>query len=433
MILSGVILLVVFFALVALNVPIAVSIGLASLSALLLTMPFDPAVTTMAQRVASGLDSFTLLAIPFFVVAGYLMGRGGIARRLIGAAKGLVGAVPGGLALVNIISCMLFGSISGSAVAATSAIGTFMVPVMEDEGYDREYAAAVTVSGSILGLLIPPSNVLIVYAVAAGSVSIAALFLAGYLPGILAGLALMIAAAGYAKKMNYPITGRMPVQESAKAVIGALPSILMVVVVVGGIIAGVFTATEASAIAVLYALVLSVGLYREIPLGELPELLLKAIETSAMVLFLIGVSTGMAWVLAYGNIPQAVSEAMLTITDNPFLLLLLINVLLLVVGAFLDITPAILIFTPIFLPIAVQLGMSPTHFGIMMTLNLSIGLCTPPVGSALFVGTAVAGTTIQKMIRPLMVLYVALIAALLLVTYVPFISEALPRAFGLID
>ena len=430
---AGLVLLVVFFLLVALNVPIAFAIGLATLAALLVSLPFDPAATTIAQQIAGGLDSFTLLAIPFFVISGYLMGSGGIARRLIEAAKAVVGALPGGLALVNILSCMLFGSISGSAVAATSAIGTFMIPTMKDEGYDQDYGTAVTVSGSILGLLIPPSNVLIVYAVAAGGISIAALFVAGYLPGLLAGLALMVAAAGYAKKAGYPAGERLPLREAGRALLSAAPSIAMVVIVVGGIIAGVFTATEASAVAVVYALVLSVLVYREIAWRDLPGILLKAVETSGMVLLLIGVSTAMAWMLAYGMIPQSVAGAMLSVTDNPFLLLLLINAVLLVVGAFLDITPAILIFTPIFLPVAVELGMSPLHFGIMMVLNLSIGLCTPPVGSVLFVGAAIGETTIQRLVRPLSVLYLAMIAALLIVTFVPFVSEGLPRAFGLME
>jgi len=432
MLLSIIVLLGIFFILVMMGVPIAVSIALASVSTLMLSMSFDPAMTTMAQRLAGGLDSFTLLAIPFFVISGYLMGRGGIAKRLIEAAKALVGTLPGGLALVNTLSCMLFGSISGSAVAATSAIGTFMIPTMEKEGYDRNFSTAVTVTGSILGLLIPPSNVLIIYAVAAGSVSIAALFMAGYVPGILAGLALMIVAAGYAKKEGYPRSARIPMRAAAKKILQAGPSILMILIVVGGIIAGIFTATEASAIAVIYALALSM-FYKEISVSDLPEILLKSVETTAMVLLLIGVSTGMAWVLAYENIPQAISDGMMMISDNPIIILLLINIILLFVGAFLDITPAILIFTPIFLPVVMELGMSPLHFGIMLVLNLSIGFCTPPVGSVLFVGCAVAGTTIQKLIKPLVMLYAALIVALLLVTYVPFLSEGLPRAVGLIQ
>lgn len=430
MLLGTLILVLVFFVLVMLDVPIAVAIGLASVSSLLTTLPVGPAVTTTAQRLAGGLDSFTLLAIPFFVLSGYLMGQGGIAPRLVAAAKALIGTLPGGLALVNIVSCMLFGAISGSAIAATSAIGTFMIPQMEEEGYEREYSTAVTITGSVLGLLIPPSNVLIVYAVAAGGVSIAALFMAGYLPGLLCGLFLMIVAALYSVRKKHPTAEPVPLRDALKAFGQAGPSIAMIFIVVGGIIAGVFTATEASAIAVLYALILSM-IYREVTWRELPEIILKSVETTAMVLLLIGVSTAMAWVLAYGNIPALVSESLLSISDNPLVILLLINLILLFVGAFLDITPAILIFTPIFLPVAIDMGMSPLHFGIMLVLNLSIGVCTPPVGSVLFVGCAVGQTSIQQLIRPLIMLYLALLAGLLLVTYIPFLSEALPQMSGL--
>lgn len=430
MLLGTLILVLVFFVLVMLDVPIAVAIGLASVCSLLTTLPVGPAVTTTAQRLAGGLDSFTLLAIPFFVLSGYLMGQGGIARRLVAAAKALIGTLPGGLALVNIVSCMLFGAISGSAIAATSAIGTFMIPQMKEEGYEREYSTAVTITGSVLGLLIPPSNVLIVYAVAAGGVSIAALFMAGYLPGLLCGLFLMIVAALYSLKKKHPTAEPVPLRDALKAFGQAGPSIAMIFIVVGGIIAGVFTATEASAIAVLYALILSM-IYREVTWRELPEIILKSVETTAMVLLLIGVSTAMAWVLAYGNIPALVSESLLSISDNPLVILLLINLILLFVGAFLDITPAILIFTPIFLPVAIDMGMSPLHFGIMLVLNLSIGVCTPPVGSVLFVGCAVGQTSIQQLIRPLIMLYLALLAGLLLVTYIPFLSEALPQMSGL--
>ena len=305
-----------------------------------------------------------------------------------------------------------------------------MIPQMKEEGYEREYSTAVTITGSVLGLLIPPSNVLIVYAVAAGGVSIAALFMAGYLPGLLCGLFLMIVAALYSLKKKHPTAEPVPLRDALKAFGQAGPSIAMIFIVVGGIIAGVFTATEASAIAVLYALILSM-IYREVTWRESPEIILKSVETTAMVLLLIGVSTAMAWVLAYGNIPALVSESLLSISDNPLVILLLINLILLFVGAFLDITPAILIFTPIFLPVAIDMGMSPLHFGIMLVLNLSIGVCTPPVGSVLFVGCAVGQTSIQQLIRPLIMLYLALLAGLLLVTYIPFLSEALPQMSGL--
>lgn len=425
----GLVLALAFFALVAFRVPIGFAIGLSTLTALLSIMPFDPATTTMAQRMVAGMDSFTLLAIPFFILSGYIMGAGGVARRLINAAKGLIGALPGGLAVVNIISCMLFGSVSGSAIAATSAIGSFMVPAMKKEGYDAPFAASVTTSASILGLLIPPSNVMIVYAVAAGGVSIGALFLAGYGPGLLAGLFLIIAAVLVARKAGYPVSERLSVRESIKTLVPAIPSIAMLVVVVGGIVSGLFTATEASAFAVIYSLLLGIYLHREMKWSELPAIMIKSAETTGIVLFLIATSTGMAWMLAYSGLPGAIASALLSVSESPLLLLLLINVILLIVGAFLDITPAILIFTPILLPVAVALGISPEHFGMILILNLSIGLCTPPVGTVLFVGAAVGETKVASMIRPMIPLYLALLAALAVTTAVPQLSEALPRWF----
>lgn len=428
---TGLILVFVFFALVAFRVPIGFAIGLSTLAALGSIMPIDPATTTMAQRMVAGLDSFTLLAIPFFILSGYLMGAGGVATRLIDAAKGLIGALPGGLAVVNIISCMLFGSVSGSAVAATSAIGSFMVPAMKKEGYDAPFAASVTTSASILGLLIPPSNVMIVYAVAAGGVSIGALFLAGYVPGLLGGLALIVAAMIVARRAGYPVSERLSLGESARTIVPAIPSIAMLVIVVGGIVSGLFTATEASAFAVVYSLLLGIFLHREMKWGDLPGIIVKSAETTGIVLFLIAASTGMAWMLAYSGLPGAIASALLTISDNPLLLLLLINVVLLIIGAFLDITPAILIFTPILLPVAVALGISPVHFGMILIFNLSIGLCTPPVGTVLFVGAAVGQTKVAFMVKPMLPLYLAMLAALAATTAFPVLSEGLPRLFGM--
>ncbi len=422
-----------FILLLALGVPVAFCVGVATTLALLFSVDFGPAVTTMAQRMAGGINSFALLAIPLFILSGLLMGQGGIARRLIRFARCLVGTVPGGLAFVNVLSCTLFGAISGSAVAATSAVGAVMVPTMEEDNYEREFSAALTATAATTGLLIPPSNVLIVYAVASGGVSIAALFIGGYLPGVLVALSLMVVCTAYAKRRNLPSAGRVTVRELLTATLDALPALFLIVLVIGGIIGGVFTATEAGAIAVLYALALSVLIYREVPLSQLPALLLKASETTAIVMFLIAASMAMSWLLAFQNIPTFVADSMLAISDNPLIILLIINVILLLVGSFMDITPAVLIFTPIFLPVAVELNMSPLHFGIMMVLNLSIGLCTPPVGSLLFVSCAIAKTSIIKIIRPLMPMYIAMFVALMLVTYVPFISEALPRAFGFID
>lgn len=428
---SGLVLVCAFFILIALNVPIGFAIGLSTLAALATIMPFDPAATAMAQRMVAGLDSFTLLAIPFFILSGYLMGAGGVATRLINAAKGLIGALPGGLAVVNILSCMLFGAVSGSAVAATSAIGSFMIPSMKKEGFDGPFSASVTVSSSILGLLIPPSNVMIVYAVAAGGVSIGALFMAGYGPGIVAGIALIITAMIISKRAGYPVSERLPLRDSMRMVVAAIPSIAMLAVVIGGIVAGLFTATEASAFAVVYSLILGLAVHRELAWRDLPALVIKSSETTGIVLFLIAVSTGMAWMLAYSGLPGVIAESLLTIADSPLLLLLIINLMLLVVGAFLDITPAILIFTPILLPVAVALGISPVHFGMIMVFNLSIGLLTPPVGTVLFVGAAVGQTKVAAMIKPLLPMYLALIFVLALTTVFPALSEALPRAFGM--
>ena len=429
---SFLLLIVMLAALLALGVPIAFSIGLATLAAMVLSIDALPAATTLAQRMASGLDSFALLAIPLFIISGNLMARGGIAHRLIEFAKSLLGALPGGLAFVNVIACALFGAISGSAVAAASAVGGFMIPAMKKDGYDNDFSTAVTATAATTGLLIPPSNILIIYAVASGGVSIAALFVAGYLPGILVALALMVVCVFQARRAGLQPAERSTMRRVLSTMLRACPGLLLIVIVIGGIIGGIFTATEAGAVAVFYSLVLALA-YREIKLAELPNLLVKSAETTAIVMFLIAVSTAMSWILAYDNIPTLASKALLSISDNPMILLLLINLVLLLVGAFLDMTPAVLIFTPIFLPIAVDLGMSPLHFGIMLVLNLCIGLCSPPVGSLLFVGSAIGKTSIGALVRPLLPMYLAMFAVLMIVAYVPAISEWLPRAIGVYE
>ena len=425
------ILVLTFVVLLGIGVPIAWSIGLSSIFTMLVSIPALPAFTTVAQRMASGLDSTSLLAIPFFVLAGQIMNRGGIARRLIEFAKTLVGSLPGGLAHVNIIAAMLFGAIAGSAVAAASAIGGFMGKAMEKEGYNREFAAAVNITSSTTGLVIPPSNILIVYSLASGGVSIAALFLAGYIPGILTGLFLMIVATFWAKKKNFPVGERSKISEVFRTFLNALPSLLLLVVIIGGIVQGIFTATEASAVAVLYCLGLTF-IYGEVSFRELPDIFLNSASTTAIVMLLIGTSMSMSWIMAYENIPQNITAILLSISDNKVVILIIINLILLFVGIFMDMTPAVLIFTPIFLPVVTELGMDPTHFGIVMVLNLCIGVCTPPVGSVLFVGVGVAETTIQKVIRPLLPLFVAMVIALLLVTYIPALSLWLPGLFGLV-
>ena len=424
------ILVLSFLVFMSVRVPIAYAVGLAGLLTLASAMPFLPSVTTMAQRMATSLDSFTLSAIPFFILAGQVMNRGGIAVRLINFAKAIVGPLPGGLAFVNIISCMLFGAISGSAAAAASAIGGFMTPMMEKEGYDKAFSAAVNITSATTGLIIPPSNILIIYSLASGGVSIAALFIAGYIPGIILGMSLMIVAGIYSYIKKYPTDKMVGVKEFFKRFLAALPSLLLLVVVIGGIVAGIFTATEASAIAVIYTFVLA-AIYKEITWKDVAPILLETIKTSSIVLLLIATSIAMSWVMSYENIPQEISNTLLSFSDNPIVILIIINLILLFVGIFMDMTPAVLIFTPIFLPIVTDLGMDPIHFGIIMILNLCIGLCTPPVGSVLFVGCSVAGLSIQKVIRPLLPLFLAMIIVLFLITYVPELSLWLPRQFGL--
>ena len=428
----GIMVLVVsFFFLLTVGVPIAYSIGVAGVLTMLVHIDSLPALTTYALRMASGLDSFALLAIPFFILAGNIMNSGGIALRLIDFAKVLVGRLPGGLAVVNVVANMLFGAISGSAAAAASAIGSIMTPEMRKAGYDPHFSAAVNISSATTGMTIPPSNVLIVYSLASGGVSVSALFMAGYLPGILTGIALMIVAALFAAKAGYPVGERVPFKEAIRCFFRAVPSLMLLVIVIGGILAGWFTATEASAIAVLYALLLSF-FYKELTWKELPEVLLRSARTTAIVLLLVATCTGLSWIMSYENIPQTVSRLLLAISDNPVVILLLINVILLAVGIFMDMTPAVLIFTPIFLPIATQqLGMDPVHFGIMMVLNLCVGLCTPPVGSVLFIGCSVAGVRIDQVIRPLVPLFVAMVVVLLMVAFLPDLSLLIPRLFGL--
>ncbi|MEC3905511.1 TRAP transporter large permease subunit [Tamlana sp. 2201CG12-4] len=425
-----IILVLSFVSLLLIGVPVAWSIAISSLLTMLASISALPALTTVSQRIATGLDSFALLAIPFFVLSGQLMNKGGIAHRLIAFAKTLVGALPGGLALINIVSAMLMGAIAGSAMASASAMGSILGPEMEKEGYSKEFGAAVNITSSTTGLIIPPSNVLIVYSLASGGVSIAALFLAGYIPGIITGLFLMLVAMFWAKKKKYKVGKPSALKEVFKTFIAAFPSLMLLVVVIGGIVVGIFTATEASAIAVLYTLILAFY-YKEITVKDIPQILLDSCGTTAVVMLLIGASMSMSWVMSYENIPQDISNVLLGISDNPIIILLIINLLLLCVGVFMDMTPAVLIFTPIFLPIITKLGMDPVQFGIVMVLNLCIGLCTPPVGSVLFVGVGIANTTIEKVVKPLLPLFLAMIVSLFLVTYFPQLSLWLPGLFDL--
>ena len=428
-VLSVLVLVLSFLFFLGIGVPVAWSLGLSSMLTLMVTVQTMPAITTIAQRMGTGLDSFSLLAIPFFILAGELMNRGGIANRLIEFAKALTGRMRGGLLHVNIIAAMLMGAIAGSAVAAASSMGGILGKRMEKEGYPKELGAAVNITSSTTGLIIPPSNVLIVYSLASGGVSVAALFVAGYLPGLLVGILLMATAAIMVRIHKLPAGEGSSFGVILKTFWAAVPSLFLLIVVIGGIIGGVFTATEASAIAVVYSLVLSL-IYRELKVKDLPSVLLKSAETTAVVMLLIATSMAMSWVMSSEEIPQNISNALLGLSDNIFVILIMINLLLLFVGIFMDMTPAVLIFTPIFLPVVTALGVDPVHFGIMMVLNLCIGLCTPPVGSILFIGVGVANTTIQKILKPMLPFYAAMVLALILIMLFPEITLWLPRVFG---
>lgn len=388
-------------------------------------------VIASAQKMITGLDNFALLAIPFFILSGNIMNNGGIAIKLVNFAKLIGGRLPGSLAQVNILGNMLFGAISGSAVAAEAAIGGTIYPLQKKEGYDPKYCAAVNITSCPTGLLIPPSNVLIVFALVSGGTSIGALFIAGYLPGVVMGLGIMILAYMFAKKNNYPVEKRQPMSEAIKITLDALPSLLLIIIVIGGIIKGVFTATEGSGIAVIYTLVLSL-IYRNLNVQVMKKIIDDTIKMTGIIMFLMAASSIMSWALAYSQIPQYITKALLGISDNKYIILFIINILLLIVGTFMDMTPAVLIFTPIFLPVVTELGMHPVHFGIVMVYNLCIGLCTPPVGNALFLGCAIADLKIEEIIKTILPYFLAMLIGLLLVTYIPAISLFLPKLFGLI-
>lgn len=429
------ILVVSFLVLLAMEVPIAIAIGTSSLLTIA-SLGDVPANYIVAQRMSTGIASFPLLAIPFFVLAGILMGEGGMARRLIDFASVMVGRFPGGLAYVNTLTCMMFGAISGSATAAVSSIGGMMIPEMIRNGYDRDYSVALTTSAATTGLIIPPSNIMIVFAVVAGNISVASMFVAGILPGITVGLAIMAVCRILGAKVdqrgcNPEAAERVTWTKIFQAAWGAIPSLVLIVIVLVGILGGAFSATEAAAIAVLYAFVLAVFVYREVAWTALPRICLKTGITTSVIFLLIGTSQAMSWSLAYQNIPQSVSAALLALSDNPVTILLIINLLLLLVGTFMDMTPAVLVFTPIFLPVAIRLNMDPVHFGIMLITNLCIGLCTPPVGTCLFVGCGVGKTSITNVTRPMTPFFFAMLAALLLITYWPPLTLSLPKLFGL--
>ena len=421
-----------FFVLLLAGVPISAGIGIASVVTALFSMPADIFALIAAQRCFSGLDSFSLLALPFFTLGGNIMNKGGIARRLIRLARLLVGKIPGYLAATNVLANMFFGAVSGSSVAATSAMGSILSPLEAEEGYDPNFSAAVNICSAPTGILIPPSGPLILYSITAGGVSVAALFMGGYLTGILLGLCVGALTIYLAVKKGYKASTVKDEDPAVKIWIDAIPSLLAVIIVMGGILGGFFTATEAGVVMCLYCLLLAV-LYREITFKTFYDMLADTMKSSATILFLIAASSIMSYVMSYSGIPAAISEGLMSISNNRYVILLIMNVFLLIMGCFLDLTPAVLIFTPIFLPIATSIGMSPVHFGLMLITNLGIGSVTPPVGSCLFVGCGVAKVKIEGVTKYIIPLFCGMVVALFLITYIPAIPMIVPYLTGLVD
>lgn len=429
---SLLIILAVLAVLLIVGVPISYSIGISSLIAILQTVPLDVSVITGAQRIFVGMSKFSLTAIPFFILAGNLMNQGGIAKRLVNFVMAILGKMPGALLVTNVGANALFGAISGSASAAAAAVGSMVEEGEKEQGYDEALCAATNGASAPSGLLIPPSNALITYSLAAGGTSVAALFLAGYIPGIIWAVACMVVAVVIAKKKGYKGTpGKFDWGNLGRATLAALPSLSLIVVVIGGIVGGIFTATEGSAVAIVYALILGIC-YRNITLKSFWNIVVESAKMSGMVVFLIGVSNILGWVMAFTQIPQAISEVLLGVTQNPVIILLIMNIILLIAGTFMDVTPAILIFTPLFLPIVKTFGMDPVQFGLILVYNLCIGNITPPVGNTLFVAIKVGRTSLSKVMPYMLMYYGAILVGLLLVTYVPVISLGLPQLAGLI-
>ena len=386
-----------------------------------------------AQKLVGGIDSFSVLAVPFFILAGLLMSSGGIARRLVNLALLILGKVPGSLALTNIAGNAMFGSISGSGIAAATAIGGVMNPLEKEHGYDETFSAAVNIASAPVGQLIPPTTAPIIYSTAAGGISVAALLMAGWIPGLLwAGLCMLVAFL-YGKKKGYVVKGEKVTASTAmKTIWDAVPSLFLIVIIIGGILSGKFTATEASGVAVVYAFILAVFVYRSIKPSEIMGILTDTAVMTTIVMLIIGASTVLSFVLSFTGLPQAISSLLLGISSNRIVILLIINLILLIVGTFMDMAPALLIFTPIFLPVVKSLGMDSIQFGIMMIMNLAIGTITPPVGSVLFVGCSVAHLPVEDVIKQLIPYFLAVVAGLLLVTFVPAFSMWLPGALGLL-
>ena len=419
-----IILLGSFAVMVAAKVPITFSLAVSSvITAIYLKVPLMSIFLLMVK----GVNSFSLLAIPFFIIAGEMIGQGGIARRLVDFANVIVGRMRGGLAMVNVLDSTFFGGISGSAVADVSSLGTIMIPMMVEKGYDKDFSVALTVTSACQGLLIPPSHNMIIYSVAAGGVSVGALFLGGLVPGLTLGLALAVLSYIVAVKRNYPKEKKVTFREALKITWNSLLGLATAVIIIGGVLSGVFTATESAAVACIYAFIITFFVYKEIPLKAFSGILFNALKTLAMVMSLIASASAFGWLLAYLKVPALATTALLSVTQNKYILLLLINFLLLGLGCIMDMAPLILIVTPILLPVMTSMGVDPVHFGVMLILNLAIGLCTPPVGSALFVGCAVGKISIEKATKGLLPFYVAMVIVLILITFIHELVLFLPR------
>lgn len=416
-------LIILFFGLLALRVPVALSILISAIiTSLYLGIPID----MVFQNMVSGINSYSLMAIPFFILMGDIMSVGGIAKRLINLANSLVGWMSGGIAMVTILASMLFGAVSGSSTACTATLGPIMIPEMEKKGYDKTFATNVTMSSSVTGLLIPPSHNMVIYSMVAGGVSVGALFMAGILPGILLGVALMVYAFVVSKKEKYPVGEKFNAKEFLKALIDAIWGLFSIVIVVVGVTTGIITATESAAIACIWSLFVSLVIYREMKLKDMKVILLNSARTIAMIMLLIAASNAFGWLLAYLKVPALVSSLIYKVSTNPVVILIMINILLLFLGTIMDMSPVILIATPIILPIVKSIGMDPVQFGVLLILNLGIGLLTPPVGATLFLGSAVSGIKFEKLAISLKSIYIIMIGVLMFITFIPQISLLIP-------
>lgn len=431
---AAIMLVIVFFLLLAFSVPVSYSIIISALVTIVAFLSPSFGMFVSAQKLVGGIDSFTLLAVPFFILAGLLMSNGGIAKRLINLAMLVLGKVPGSLALTNVAGNAMFGSISGSGIAAATAMGGVLDPLEKEQGYDSGFSAAVNIATAPVGQLIPPTTAFIVYSAASGGTSVAVLFMAGWIPGLLWAFLCMAVAFVYAKKHNYVYRrDKLTSKIVLKTIWDAIPSLFLIVIIIGGILSGYFTPTEASGVAVAYAFLLSVVVYKSIKISEIPEILKEAGVMTTIVMLIIGASSVLSFVMSFTGLPAAISNMVLGISDNKIVILLILNIFLLIIGTFMDMAPALLIFTPIFLPIVTSFGMSPVQFGVMMVMNLSVGTITPPVGNVLFIGCSVAKLQVEDVMKKLLPFFAAIFIALLMITYIPALSEWLPTVLGLMD